>query len=109
MGAWPPLSAMTWTSPHCSGMSAGRGPISFWFRRVTARPSHNCTMWRLSSAVDPLGRTLATMDDSLAAQKAMVAQLPTAGVSTIYSRIGDLFAWLCVAGLLGTIAWGIFA
>jgi len=65
--------------------------------------------WGLSSAVDPLGRTLATMDDSLAAQKAMVAQLPTAGVSTIYSRIGDLFAWLCVAGLLGTIAWGIFA
>ena len=67
------------------------------------------TRWGLSSAVDPLGRTLALMEDSVAAQKAMVAQLPTAGVATLYSRIGDLFAWLCVAGLLGVIAlaaWG---
>lgn len=63
--------------------------------------------WGLSSAVDPLGRTLATMDDSLAAQKAMVAQLPIAGVATIYSRIGDLFAWLCVAGLLAAAAWAV--
>jgi apolipoprotein N-acyltransferase len=67
------------------------------------------TRWGISSAVDPLGRTLATMDDSLAAQKAMVAQLPTAGVATIYSRIGDMFAWLCVAGLLGAIALGLSA
>jgi apolipoprotein N-acyltransferase len=67
------------------------------------------TRWGISSAVDPLGRTLAMMEDSVADQKAMVAQLPTAGVATIYSRIGDLFAWLCVIGLLGAIAsaaWG---
>jgi apolipoprotein N-acyltransferase len=64
--------------------------------------------WGLSSAVDPLGRTLATMDDSLATQKVMVAQLPTKGVATIYSRIGDLFAWLCVAGLLGAVVLGLF-
>jgi apolipoprotein N-acyltransferase len=63
--------------------------------------------WGLSSAVDPFGRTLASMDDSIAVQKAMVAQLPIAGVATIYSRIGDLFAWLCAAGLLGAIVWGI--
>src|SRR4030065_1585934 len=62
--------------------------------------------WGLSSAVDPLGRTLATMDDALATQKVMVAQIPTAGVATIYSRIGDLFAWLCVAGVLGAIVLG---
>ena len=67
------------------------------------------TRWGMSAAVDPLGRTLATMDDSLAAQKAMVAQLPTAGVGTIYSRIGDRFAWLCIVGLLGAIAFGLFA
>ena len=64
--------------------------------------------WGLSSAVDPLGRTLATMDDSLATQKVIVAQLPTKGVATIYSSIGDLFAWLCVAGLLGAIVLGLF-
>ena len=64
--------------------------------------------WGLSSAVDPLGRTLATMDDAVAAQKAMVAQIPTSGVATIYSRIGDLFAWLCVAGLVCAIVLGLF-
>jgi len=66
------------------------------------------TRWGLSSAVDPLGRTLAMMEDSVAGQKAMVAQLPTAGVPTLYSRIGDLFAWLCVVGLLGVIALGVW-
>jgi apolipoprotein N-acyltransferase len=65
--------------------------------------------WGMSSAVDPFGRTLATMDDSLANQKTMVAQLPTSGVATIYSRIGDLFAWLCVAGLLGAIVLSLFS
>ena len=31
----------------------------------------------------------------------MVAQVRvSAGIPTIYARIGDLFAWLCVAGLL---------
>jgi apolipoprotein N-acyltransferase len=64
--------------------------------------------WGMSAAVDPFGRTLATMDESLAAQKTMVAQIPTTGVATIYSRIGDLFAWLCVAGLLSAIALGFF-
>jgi len=67
------------------------------------------TRWGLSSAVDPLGRTLAMMEDSVASQKAMVAQLPTAGVATLYSRIGDLFAWLCVAGLLGAIGPALLA
>ena len=63
--------------------------------------------WGLSSAVDPFGRILATMDDSLAAQKVMVAQLPTKGVVTIYSRIGDLFAWMCIIGLMGAIVLGL--
>lgn len=57
----------------------------------------------LSSAVDPYGRILALMDDATAEQRAMVAQVPVSGVGTIYSRIGDLFAWLCAAGLVGMI------
>ncbi|GAI87741.1 unnamed protein product, partial [marine sediment metagenome] len=32
------------------------------------------------------------------------ADVPTKGVKTIYSTIGDSFAWLCVLGLLGFIA-----
>jgi hypothetical protein len=34
----------------------------------------------------------------------MLAQSPISGVGTIYSRIGDLFRWLCVIGLLGASA-----
>ncbi len=54
-----------------------------------------------ASAVDPYGRPLAAMDDLAAQDNVIVAQAPvSAGVPTIYARIGDLFAWLCVAGLL---------
>ncbi len=63
--------------------------------------------WGVHSAVDPYGRTLAKMDEFTPEQLVMVAQVPVRGVRTVYSRIGDLFAWLCVAGLLGAIAWGI--
>lgn len=66
-----------------------------------------CQMWGTTSGVDPLGRMLASMDDAFAVQKVMVTQIPTSGVATIYSRIGDLFAWLCVAGLLGAIVLGL--
>ena len=30
----------------------------------------------------------------------MVAYVPMHGVRTIYATIGDLFAWLCIIGLL---------
>jgi apolipoprotein N-acyltransferase len=63
--------------------------------------------WGVHSAVDPYGRTLAKMDEFTPEQLVMVAQVPVSGVRTIYSYIGDLFAWLCVAGLLGAIAWAI--
>lgn len=63
------------------------------------------TRWGVSTAVDPLGRTLAILDDFVAAQGTMVAQVPTLGTPTIYAQIGDLFAWLCAAGLLGTFIW----
>ena len=40
-------------------------------------------------------------------ERVMIADLPTQGVTTVYSRIGDLFAWLCVAGFLGLIVFAI--
>jgi apolipoprotein N-acyltransferase len=62
------------------------------------------TRWGLSAAVDPLGRTLALMDDSLAGgEAAMVAYVPMAGVRTLYARLGDLFAWACAAALAGIV------
>lgn len=63
--------------------------------------------WGIAAAVDPYGRTLATMDEAVAEQLIMVAQVPARGVRTIYARVGDLFAWLCAAGLAGAIAWEI--
>ena len=41
------------------------------------------------------------MDDFKTDERIMIANLPTQGVSTVYSCIGDLFAWLCVVGFLG--------
>jgi hypothetical protein len=37
----------------------------------------------------------------------IVAQVPTRGVFTLYSVIGDSFARLCIAGILALIVWGI--
>jgi apolipoprotein N-acyltransferase len=63
--------------------------------------------WGVHSAVDPYGRTLARMDEFTPGQLVMVAQVPMSGVRTIYSRIGDLFAWMCAVGLAGAIAWAL--
>jgi apolipoprotein N-acyltransferase len=53
----------------------------------------------LSAAFDYQGRRLAAMDHYQTADYAMVSQVPTRGARTIYSRLGDWFAWLCLAGL----------
>jgi len=53
----------------------------------------------LSAAADYEGRLLATMDYFRTEDRVMVAQVPTRGVRTVYSRVGDLFAWMCIVGL----------
>ena len=53
----------------------------------------------LSAAFDYQGRRLAAMDHYQTTDYAMVSQVPTRGVRTIYARLGDWFAWLCLAGL----------
>ena len=57
----------------------------------------------LSAAFDYQGRVLST-GDYFTTDKAMVSHLPTQGVSTIYTLIGDLFAWLSIAGLMALVA-----
>lgn len=52
----------------------------------------------LSIATDPYGRTLSKMDHFTASERLMVAQVPTTGITTVYSVIGDLFAWVTVFG-----------
>jgi len=53
-----------------------------------------------SAAYDYQGRLLASMDHFHTADYAMVSQIPTRGVRTIYSLLGDWFAWACIAALV---------
>lgn len=61
----------------------------------------------LSAAFDYQGRRLAAMDHFQTADYAMVSEVPTKGVRTMYSRFGDWFAWACVVGLMTLIAKGL--
>ena len=54
----------------------------------------------LSMAVDYEGRVLSASDYFTTDNQIMVAYVPMHGVRTIYATIGDLFAWLCIIGLL---------
>jgi apolipoprotein N-acyltransferase len=53
----------------------------------------------LSAAFDYQGRTLAAADFATTKQ-AMISYVPTHGVRTIYAAVGDLFAWLSIAGFV---------
>jgi apolipoprotein N-acyltransferase len=54
----------------------------------------------LAIAVDYEGRVLASSDYFSTSDQALIASVPTQGAQTIYTLVGDLFAQLCVAGLL---------
>jgi apolipoprotein N-acyltransferase len=54
----------------------------------------------ISVAVDHLGQPLATADYFATPALTMVADVPTRGVATIYPRIGDAAAYLCLALLV---------
>jgi apolipoprotein N-acyltransferase len=56
-----------------------------------------------SMATDYQGRVLASMDHFVTEHRDMVAYVPTRGVRTVYSRISDLFAWACIAGLVAAV------
>jgi apolipoprotein N-acyltransferase len=57
------------------------------------------TSYGLSMAVDYEGNVRASSDYSTTDPQVMVADVPMHGVHTIYAMIGDLFAWLSLAGL----------
>jgi apolipoprotein N-acyltransferase len=61
----------------------------------------------ISTAADYQGRIRAAIDDYTTKERLMIADVPVQGVTTIYSRIDDLFAWLCVAGFLAVIGWAV--
>jgi hypothetical protein len=45
------------------------------------------------------------MDHWTASERVSLAQVPIQSAFTIYPYIGDLFAWLSIAGFLAIIAW----
>ena len=57
----------------------------------------------LSIAVDFNGRILSSMNYFTSSNSIMYADVPTKGIRTIYTLIGDLFAWICVFALCGFI------
>jgi apolipoprotein N-acyltransferase len=57
----------------------------------------------LAMTVDYEGHVLAASDYYSTEPQVMVAYIPMQGVQTIYATIGDVFAWLSIAGLAGLI------
>lgn len=54
----------------------------------------------LAMTVDYQGHVLAATDYFTTDPQAMIALVPTKGAWTLYAHVGDLFTWLCIAGLL---------
>ena len=54
-----------------------------------------------AAAFDYQGRTLAA--DYATTKQAMISYVPTQVVKTIYAVIGDLFAWLSMAGFVALV------
>lgn len=67
------------------------------------RPVYN----GFSYAVDPNGKLLASMDSDNTTTGILYADVPTRGINTLYTKVGDVLGWICVAGLLGFIPLGI--
>lgn len=61
----------------------------------------------LSAVYDYQGRTLATMDYFKTNDKVFIAHVPQKGIKTIYSQIGDVFAWLAIVGLVILIGFSL--
>lgn len=59
----------------------------------------------LSAAIDPWGRILG-MTDFASGDRTMTAQVPVGGIPTLYAKTGDLFAWICVAGVVVALGFG---
>lgn len=54
----------------------------------------------LSIAVTPYGLLTDASGYPDSSQKQMVSCVPNKGIATVYSKIGDAFAWLCISGLV---------
>lgn len=89
-------------APYSDVIPFGQGDsVTAIFRAVEngvslLRPAGHGT----SMIVDYQGRILASQNYFTNDSGIMLTTIPTRGVTTLYSRIGDAFAYLCVAGLV---------
>ncbi|GAA1964785.1 nitrilase-related carbon-nitrogen hydrolase [Amycolatopsis minnesotensis] len=58
-----------------------------------------------SAGFDYQGRTLGTQDSTVD-HDLWILDVPTRGTATTYRLVGDVFAWLCLAGTLALIGFG---
>jgi apolipoprotein N-acyltransferase len=59
----------------------------------------------LLTVSDPQGRLIAEPVASASAEAMLVASVPVGKGRTLYSRIGDVFGWICVAIAVGLFVW----
>ena len=60
----------------------------------------------VSLAVDPLGRELARGEYYTTDRLTIVAAVPVQALPTLYSRIGDVFAYVCIIAFIAVTALG---
>jgi len=58
------------------------------------------TRFGLSAAINPYGEMSSQMSSFDSNNKIMISQLPLKGISTVYSVIGDILVYLCIAFIL---------
>jgi apolipoprotein N-acyltransferase len=58
------------------------------------------TRFGLSAAINPIGEFTAQMDSFDTNDRVMIAHLPESNLFTVYSLIGDLFVYLCIAWII---------
>jgi len=91
-------------------------PVNYWkairtvhfqmhaFRAIeTGVPIVRAAASGISGAFDPWGRVLGVTDYFAPGDRTLTVQVPVGGVRTLYVRIGDALAWLCVASLAPAI------
>jgi len=57
-----------------------------------------------AGAFDPWGRVIGLTDYFAPGDRTLTVQVPVGGVRTLYARIGDALAWICVAALATALA-----
>lgn len=69
------------------------------------RPTHEAR----SIAVDPYGRLVASQEASEGSARVLIADVPGSGVTTVYARVGDVFAYLAIVILMSLSAAAILS